>query len=72
MNSDIKRILTDFGEKWFLEFEAKNVKAITISKKRDLVTVLLVMSRKVISKNETLDFPWIAWYMVAPYWQVCT
>ena len=54
LNSDIERILK-FGKKWLLEFEAKKTKAITISKKRDVVNVPLVMEGEVICENETLE-----------------
>ena len=54
LNLDIEKILK-FGNKRLLEFEAKKTKAITISKKRDVVNVPLVMEGEVICENETLD-----------------
>ena len=54
LNLDIERILK-FGKNWLLKFEAKKTKAITISKKRYVVNVPLVMEEEVICENETLD-----------------
>ena len=43
------------ARKWLLEFEAKKSKAITISKKRDVVALPLVMNGEMIPENETLN-----------------
>jgi hypothetical protein len=43
------------ARKWLLEFEAKKSKAITTSKRRDVVALPLVMNGEMIPENEILN-----------------